>query len=75
MRIFLLKVIDAYELRMGMLEAVIRASSEKHARQIAFEQAEHDLGREDWLDSAKSTCEALAPNGNPEIILCYTPYP
>lgn len=73
--LFLLKLVDDYELRMGILECVVRASGEQHARQIAYEEAKHDRDREEWLDPAKSTCEVLDPNGKPEVIMAYIPFP
>jgi hypothetical protein len=46
---------------------IIRASSEKHAREIASRES---LGDDSvtWLDSVYSTCEAIDPNGPPEVI-------
>jgi hypothetical protein len=73
--LYILKIIDCYECRAGVLELVVRAASEKHARELAFNQAEHEQGREDWLDSSGSTCEALEANGPPEVIISYTDLP
>ena len=45
---------------------VVRASSEVYARQLAAEQA-GDEGKDVWLDPAKTRCQAIDPNGPPEV--------
>jgi hypothetical protein len=45
----------------------IRASSELHARQLASSNCGEE-GPAIWLDSITSTCEAIDPNGPPQVI-------
>lgn len=67
--LFVLKIVDQYFLRSGVLEAVVRAGSESEARSLVYKLAEHDMGCEEWLDASKSTCEPLDPNGESEVII------
>jgi hypothetical protein len=46
---------------------VVRASSELHARQLACEECGEE-GKEVWLDASKTRCEAIEPNGPPEVL-------
>jgi hypothetical protein len=46
---------------------VVRASSELHARQLASTNCGEE-GPAFWLDSVASTCEAIDPNGPPQVI-------
>jgi len=55
-----------YDVALGF---VVRAGSEKKARQTASEQA-GDEGREAWLDAKHSDCELLTPDGEAGVILC-----
>jgi hypothetical protein len=62
--------------------AVVRAETVEAAREImahgkftlrgsgGFESTYHGLeGPEPWLDAARSTCEELAPEGEPGVII------
>ena len=74
--LFLLRPIEDWEPHVDLMPwtdsfcacgFVVRASGELHARQIASEQA-GDEGRDVWLDHTKTRCEAIDPNGQPEIL-------
>ena len=50
---------------------VIRAADEAEARRIAEKEAEEEWQRAPgyWLDASRSSCEAVAVDGEPAVIL------
>lgn len=47
---------------------VVRASSEKEARQFAAKDA-GDEGSESWIDATKTTCDILTCDGESGVII------
>lgn len=50
---------------------VVRAETERDARQLCQQAAEHELygACQPWLDEAYSTCQELLADGDAEIII------
>jgi hypothetical protein len=69
MMLFFLEPINGWKPWYGKVFGfVVRASSEVHARQLASAQSGEE-GSGVWLDAAKTRCEAIDPNGPPEVLL------
>ncbi len=68
MKLFLLKRLDDVQYD-EYRNCVVRASSHKTARKIAFKNLCGDEPNELWLNHKKTSCKEIKQTGLPEIIL------